>query len=99
MLAPLTPQRAGPSIINAHLPLFRRRVNSSDEDEAKRPEWPICRQHFEFDDGDYEHTDDIEPWPVRRQKSARSRAYPFMDAETRVNKDASNDKTNRQQNC
>ena len=37
MPAPLTPQRAGASGLNAHLPLFRRRVNSSDEDEPERP--------------------------------------------------------------
>ena len=30
MRAPTTPQRAGPSGLNAHLPPFRRRVDSSD---------------------------------------------------------------------
>ena len=32
MLAPSTQQRAGPSGLNVHLPPFRRRVDSSDED-------------------------------------------------------------------
>ena len=32
MPAPPTPQRAGPSGLNAHLPPFRRRFDSSDED-------------------------------------------------------------------
>ena len=33
MPAPPTPQRAWPSGLNAHLPTFRRRVDSSDEDK------------------------------------------------------------------
>ena len=32
-----TPQRAGPSGLNAHLPPFRRRIDSPDEDEPVRP--------------------------------------------------------------
>ena len=35
MLAPLTQQRAGPSGLNAHLPPFRCRVDSSDEDKPE----------------------------------------------------------------
>ena len=52
--APPTWQRAGPSILNAHLPPFCLRVDSSDEDEPERPVWPPRRPHLEFDDGDYE---------------------------------------------
>ena len=33
MPAPLTQERAGPSGLTANLPPFRRRVDSSDEDE------------------------------------------------------------------
>ena len=43
MPAPPTPQRAGPSGLNAYLPLFRPRVNSFDEDEPERPVWPLRR--------------------------------------------------------
>ena len=53
MPALLTQQRAGPSGLNAHLPPFRRRVDSSDEDEPERPLWPPRRPHVEFDVGDY----------------------------------------------
>ena len=49
-----TPQRAGPSGLNAHLPPFRRRIDSSDEDEPVRPVWPPRRAHLELEDGDYE---------------------------------------------
>ena len=58
MLAPPTPQRAGPSKLNAHLPPFRGRVDSSDEDEPERPMWLLRRPHLEFDDGDYEQEKD-----------------------------------------
>ena len=53
MPTPPTPQRAGPSRLNAHLPPFRRRLDLSDEDEPKRPVRPPHRPHLEFDDGDY----------------------------------------------
>ena len=89
--APFTPQRAGPSGLNAHLPPFRCRVDSSDEDEPERPVWPPCRPHFEFDDGDYDQEDETEPQPVRRRKSARRSANPFIDTEAGVDKDASGD--------
>ena len=58
MLASPTQQRAGPSGLNVHLPLFRRRVNSSDEEEPERPVWPHRRLHLEVDNGDYEQTKD-----------------------------------------
>ena len=81
MPAALTTQRAGPSGLNAHLPPFRHRVDSSDEDEPERPVWPPRRPHLEFDVGDYEQQEDTKPHPVRRQKNARRRANPFIDAE------------------
>ena len=91
MPAPPTPQRAGPSGLNAHLPPFRRRVDSSDEDEPERPVWPPRRPHLESEDGDYEQEEDTEPQPVRPRKSERRRANPFIDAETGVDGDASSD--------
>ena len=91
MPAPPTPQRAGPSGLNAHLPPFRRRVDSSDKDEPERPVWPPRRPHLEFDDGDYEQEEDTEPQLKRRRKSARRRANPFIDAEVGVDRDASGD--------
>ena len=53
--------------------------------------WPPCRPHLEFDDGDYEQEEDTEPQPVRRRKSARRRANPFIDTEAGVDGDASCD--------
>ena len=61
MPAPVTPHRAGPSKLNAHLLLFRRRVDSFDEDETERLVWPPCRLHFGFDDGNYEQEEETEP--------------------------------------
>ena len=61
MPAPPMPQRARPSKLNAHFPPFLCRVDSSDEDEPQRPVCPFCRPHLQFDDGDYEHEEDIEP--------------------------------------
>ena len=91
MPAPFTPQRAGPSELNAHSPPFRRRVDSSDEDEPERQVWPPRRPHLELDNGDYEQEDDTEPQPVRRSKSVRRRANPFIDTEVGVNGEASGD--------
>ena len=54
MPAPPTPQRAGPSGLNAHLPPFRHRVDSYDEEEPEQPVWPPRRPRLEFDVGDYE---------------------------------------------
>ena len=51
--APCTPQRAGPCGLNAHLPPFRRRVDSFDEEEPERPVLPPRRLRLEFDVGDY----------------------------------------------
>ena len=67
MPAPLMPEHAGQSGLNAHLPPFRRRVDSTDEDEPERPVWPPRSSHLEFDDGDYEQVD-TEPAPPRRRK-------------------------------
>ena len=91
MRAPFTPQRSGPSGLNAHLPRFRRRLDSSDEEEPERPVWPPHRPHLEFDDGDYEQEDDTELQPVRRRKSARRRANLFIDIEAGVEGHASGD--------
>ena len=91
MSAPPTPQRAGPSGLNAHLPPFRRRGDLSDEDEPERPVWPPRRPHLEFDDGDYEQEENTELQPVRRRKSAGRCANPFIDTEARVDGDASGD--------
>ena len=69
MPAPSTQQRSGPSGLSAHLPLFRRRVDSSDEDEPERHLWPPRRPNLEFDDGDYEQEEDTEPEsPIRKNK-------------------------------
>ena len=92
MLAPPTQQRAGPSGLNAHLPPFRRRVHSSDEDEPVRPVWPPRCPHLEFDDGHYEQLENTEPEPPRRRKKVRLCVNPFIDAEGGVDGDASNDK-------
>ena len=91
MLEPPTPQRAGPSRLNAHLPPFSRRVDSSDEEEPVRLAWPPHRPHMEFDDGNYEQYENVKPEPPRPRKKARRRANPFIDAEAGVDWDASGD--------
>ena len=96
--APPPPQRAGPSGLNAHLPPFRRRVDSSDEEEHERPVWPPRRPHVEFDDGDYEQEEDTEPQPVRRRKNARRRANPFINTEAGVDGHASGDENTDNEN-
>ena len=99
MPAPPPPQRAGPSGLNAHLPPFRRRVDSSDEEEPERPVWPQRRFHLEFDDGDYEQQEeDTEPQPVRRRKNARRRAHPLIDTEAGVDGNASDDEKTDDEN-
>ena len=98
MPAPPPQQRAGPSGLNAYLPPFRRRVDSSDEEEPKRPMWQPRRLHLEFDDGNYEQEEDIEPQPVRRRKIARLRANPFIDIEAGVNGNASGDEKTDDEN-
>ena len=65
MPAPPTPQRAGPSGLNAHLPPFRRRVNFSDEEEPERPIWPPRPPRLNFDVNDYEQKEDTEPEPSK----------------------------------
>ena len=90
MPAPPPPQRAEPSKLNAILPPFRRRVDSSDEEELERPVWPPRRLHLKFDDGDYKQKD-TEPQPVRRRKNAQRRTNQFIDTEAGVYGNASCD--------
>ena len=96
--APPPPQRAGPNGLNAHLPPFRRRVDSSDEEEPERPVWIPRRPHLKFDDRDYEQEEDTEPQPVRRRKNARRRANPFIDTEAGVDGNASGDENTDDEN-
>ena len=98
MPAPLTPQRAGPSGMNAHLPLFRRNVDSFDEDEPERQVSPPRRLHLEFDVGDYVQEEDTESQPPRRKEKARRRVKQYIDAETGVDGDASNDEGSDDEN-
>ena len=97
MLAPPTPKCAGPSRLNAHLPPFRRRVDTSDEDEPELPVWPPRRPHLDFDDGDYEQVD-TEPEPPRQRNNARRRVNPFINAKAGVDGKASNDKASDNDN-
>ena len=99
MPASITPQRPGPSRMNAHLPLICRRVNSSDEDESERPVWPPRRTHLKFDDGNYEQEEDTELEPPRRRIKARRHANLFIDAETDVDGDASGDEGSNDKNA
>ena len=92
-----TPVRAGPSGLNAHLPPFRRRVDSSDEDERERPMWPPRRSQLESVNGDNEQVD-IELEPPRRRNKARRCVNPFIDAEAGVDGDASNDEKSDDEN-
>ena len=92
MVAPPIPKRAAPIGLNAHLPPFRRRVDSYDEEEPERPVWPPRRSHMEFDDGDYEQEEHAEPKLLRRRKKALCRANVFIDAKAGVDGDASCDK-------
>ena len=98
MPALLTQQRSGLSGLNAHVPPFRRRVDSSDEDEPERPLWPPLRPHLEFDDGDNEQEENTEPEPPRRRKNARRRVNPFIVADAGVDGDASNDNGSEDEN-
>ena len=91
MPAPLTPQRAGPSGLNVNLPPFCRRLHSFNENELERPVWPPRRPHMEFNVGNYEQEEDIEPEPPKRRNKLRPHANPFIDAEAGVNGDASGD--------
>ena len=98
MLAPPTQQRAGPSGLNVHLPPFRRRVDSSDEDEPERPVWLPRRPQLEFDNGEYEQEEDTEPEPPRRRKKVRHRVNPLIDAEAGVDGDSINDEKSDEEN-
>ena len=98
MPAPPTPQRAGPSGRNAHAPPFRRRVDSSDEEEAVRPVWPPRRPRLDLEEADYEQDENAEPEPQRRRKRARRRVNPFIDAEVGVDGDASGDEETDDEN-
>ena len=98
MQAPPTPQRAEPSGLNAHLPPFRRSVDSSDEEEPERPVWPPRRPRLEFDVDDYEQEEEIEPEPPRRRKRARRRANQFIDSEASVDGEASGDEGSDDEN-
>ena len=60
--------------------------------------WPPRRPHLDFDDGNYEQEEDIEPEPPRRRKQARRRVNSFIDAEAGVDGDASNDEGSEDEN-
>ena len=92
-----TPQRAGQSGLNAHLPPFRRRIDSSDENEV-RPVWPPRRAHLKLDNDDYEQEIDAESEPLRRRKKARRPTNQFIDAEAEVVGDASGEEGTKDKN-
>ena len=72
---------------------------SSDKEEPERPVWlPIRRSHLEFDKGDYEQDEDVEPEPPRRRKKVRRRTNPFIDAEAGVDGAASADERSDDEN-
>ena len=98
MPEPPTPQRAGPSGLNAHLPPFRCRIDSSDKDEPDRPVWPFCRPHLQLENGDYEQESDAETEQSRRRKKPRRRINPFIDAMAGVDGDASGDEGTEDKN-
>ena len=97
MLAPPTPERAGPSGLNAHLPPFRRCMESSDEDEPERPVLPPRRPHLEFDDGDNEQVD-TEPEPPKQRHIARQSVNPFIDSDAAMDENTSNDEGSNDEN-
>ena len=97
MLAPPTPKRAGPSGLNAYLPPFRRRVDSSDKDDLERPVWPPRCPYLEFDDGDHEQVD-TELESPRQRKTARRRVNLCIDAEAVVDGDSINDEKSNDEN-
>ena len=98
MLAPPTRQRAVPTGLNAHLPIFRRCVDLSDDNEPERPVSPPSRPQLEYDDGGYKQIERTKPHPVRRRKGARRRANPFIDTEPGVEGDTSNDEGTNDEN-
>ena len=98
MPAPTTPQRAGPSGLNAHLPPCQRRVDFSADEKPEPPVWPPRRPRLEFDVGDYEQEEDIEPEKPRRRKRARRRANPFIDSDAGEDGEASGDEGSEDEN-
>ena len=98
MPQPPTPQRVGPSGLNAHLPPFRRRVDSSDEKKPERPVWPPRRPRLEFDLADFEQEEDTAPEPLRHRKRAKRRANQFIDDEANVDVEAIGDEGSDDQN-
>ena len=86
------PQSAKLSGVNADLPPFRSRVDSSDQEEQERPAWPRRRQHIKFDDGDYKQDEDVESEPPRRRKRERCSANPLIDADAGADEDARGEK-------
>ena len=69
-------QRVEPSRLNAHAPPFRRRVDSSDEEEPEQPVWPPRRPRLELEEADFEPDKNAEPEPPRNRKKARRRVNP-----------------------
>ena len=61
MAAPISPERAEPSGLNAFFLPFRRRVNSSNKPKPVRPVWLPLRPQMEFNEGDCEHEENVEP--------------------------------------
>ena len=98
MPAPPTQQLGGPSRLNAYLPPFRRRVDSTDEDQPELPVWLPRRPHLKFDVGDNEQQEHTEPEPPKRRKKARRRVNLFIDAEAVVDGDASNNEGSDDEN-
>ena len=84
-------ERAGPSGLTAHLPPFRRRVDSSDEEKPERTVWPPRCPCMELYEGDYEQEEDAEREPPRCRKRVRRCVNPFIDAVAGVDGDASGD--------
>ena len=73
------------------MPLFRRCVDSSDEEEAERPVWPLRRLRLELEEEDFELDKNAEQEPPKRLKRARRRVNPFIDTEAGVDGNANGD--------
>ena len=84
--------------MNAHLPPFRRRVNSSYKEKPERQVWPPRCPRLEFVVGDYEQEENTEPKPPRRRKRARPSANPFIDVKAGVDGEASGDEESDDEN-
>ena len=98
MSAPHTSLRAGPSGLNAFLPPFHPRVDSSYEVEPERSVLPPRRPHLEFEEEDYEQKEEAEPKGLRRRKQVRRRANPFLYAKAGVDRDASDEELSVDEN-